>query len=65
MYHVDYKRGPCAISPEVVQLPSPATQRLADGGIPIPSHDRLLPEVPLVSGLLHAWALRGRYFSSG
>nr|DAW79713.1 MAG TPA: hypothetical protein [Caudoviricetes sp.] len=48
-----------------MQLPVPAAQCLADGGIPIPAHDRLLPEVPLVSGLLQAWVLWGRYFSSG
>nr|DAS71990.1 MAG TPA: hypothetical protein [Caudoviricetes sp.] len=42
MYHVDYKRGPCVISPEVMQLPVPATQGLAECGIPVPSHDYLL-----------------------
>nr|DAP04974.1 MAG TPA: hypothetical protein [Caudoviricetes sp.] len=34
---------PFSISPEVVQLPSPAIQCLADGGVPVPAHDRLLP----------------------
>nr|DAS29610.1 MAG TPA: hypothetical protein [Caudoviricetes sp.] len=29
-------------SPEVMQLPAPATQRLTDSGIPIPTHVRLL-----------------------
>nr|DAP76128.1 MAG TPA: hypothetical protein [Caudoviricetes sp.] len=42
MYQASYKRGPCRVSPEVMQLPSPSTQRLTDSGIPIPTHDRLL-----------------------
>nr|DAF51276.1 MAG TPA: hypothetical protein [Siphoviridae sp. ctRGj11] len=35
-----------------MQLPVPAAQGLAECGIPVPSHDRLLPEVHLVSGRL-------------